>query len=432
MADGRLAVVRSVAETAAAMADQRAAAEAGTGPGPDEAAKAASRSVQRGLDEGVHHPPDDDRAELAGPGSLRRCDECVWYRRCACHCSVRRDRTCFGHGLAQDSALHLHDRGRRAILGGDDSDVDEWEPPQDLAEAAEEFAYASEALAQGHVEFLVPQRVGRLAGQLRSSKMTGARELLAGEISWMGVVSKGWEAAKAEWSAATAAARARTAAARAEQQVAEAAHLARRFASAKRKVRERTIALLSARTAAAAVAAVLAQYPRRDRADHQRSQEAKKRRRRGGAPTGSEPTLSTATDPIAQRPPTGGRSASDEPPGERAETCAAEPTQRERDLEQLVGQLERRLSQERRRSDRRSAAAEERGKQKQRRSDKAAARKRKKGREHAQREAVRAEHAEAIKGKRPRSRDELHSGHRKRQQLRATAPMGGGFYRHAR
>ena len=64
MADGRPAAMRAV-EAAAAMADQRVAAESGADTGSDEATEAASRGVRSGPDEGVHQPPADERAEPA-------------------------------------------------------------------------------------------------------------------------------------------------------------------------------------------------------------------------------------------------------------------------------------------------------------------------------------------------------------------------------
>ena len=64
MADGRPAAMRAVA-AAAAMADQRVAAESGADTGSDEATEAASRGVRSGPDEGVHQPPADERAEPA-------------------------------------------------------------------------------------------------------------------------------------------------------------------------------------------------------------------------------------------------------------------------------------------------------------------------------------------------------------------------------
>ena len=64
MADGRRPAATLPVVAATAMADQRAAAEAGAGTGPDEAAESAPLGVRGGPDEGVQ-PLDGDRDELA-------------------------------------------------------------------------------------------------------------------------------------------------------------------------------------------------------------------------------------------------------------------------------------------------------------------------------------------------------------------------------
>ena len=186
-----------------------------------------------------------------------------------------------------------------------------------------------------------------------------------------------------------------------------AAELQRRLAAEQRDL---AISTLSARTAVAACAAVLARYPRRDQPKGARSAEAKRRRRKAHS-TKQATRLQHSGDDGAHcgSSSNGGAVAAAEARAVAAERRADAAEQRA-----AIGQTRAKLATKRAKRD--VGAAGKRAVQAERSHGKAAKRKAIAAREWASAAAARKEARLELSGKRPAG-EPLHSGDRKRQRL---------------
>ena len=190
-------------------------------------------------------------------------------------------------------------------------------------------------------------------------------------------------------------------------------------AAAMAVLRAKAAAKLSAQVAQAAVQAVLALYPRRDRANHVRSIEAKRRRRIKAKAAAKKAKLQIL--PVEQEACEAMVVGKLETATEALQAALAREAATRKELEATRALVQ----QERSRGRRDATTALRHGAQMERRNGKAAARKRKRGRELAAEKAVRKDAERTRKRKQPVSNNALHSSERKfRQRLREACLSG--------